>query len=83
MFLWRGGAYTVKMYKASDLNEKEDGVKDSATAFVNETIPAVITGYTKEEQGKIGFYANVYANKTLKGTWKLPDAQNYIQVVEE
>ena len=77
------GAYTVKMYKASDLNEKEDGVKESATAIINETIPATITGYTKEEQGKIGFYANVYANKTLKGTWKLPDAQNYIQVVEE
>lgn len=77
------GAYTVKMYKASDLNEKEDGVKESATAIIDETIPATITGYTKEEQGKIGFYANVYANKTLKGTWKLPDAQNYIQVVEE
>ena len=77
------GAYIVKMYKASDLNEKEDGVKESATAIINETIPATTTGYTKEEQGKIGFYANVYANKTLKGTWKLPDAQNYIQVVEE
>ncbi len=78
-----GGAYTVKMYKASDLNEQEDGVKDTASPIVNEPIPAVITGYTKEEQGKIGFYANVYPNKTLKGTWKLPDAQNYIQVVEE
>ena len=78
-----GGAYTVKLYKASDLNEKEDDVKDSAKAFVTETIPAEITGYSKEEQGKIGFYANVYAKKTLKGTWKLPDAQNYIQVVEE
>ena len=78
-----GGAYTVKMYKASDLNEKEDDVKNGAEAFVTETIPAEITGYTKEEQGKIGFYANVYPNRTLKGTWKLPDAQNYIQVVEE
>ena len=77
------GAYTVKMYKASDLNEKEDGVKETAVAIVEKTIPTTITGYTNEEQGKIGFYANVYANKTLKGTWKLPDAQNYIQVVEE
>ena len=77
------GAYTVKMYKASDLNEKEDDVKESAVAIVEKAIPTTITGYTNEEQGKIGFYANVYPKKTLKGTWKLPDAQNYIQVVEE
>ena len=78
----KDGAYTVTLYTADALNDKGTAIKDGATALATETIPATITGYTKEEQNQLAFYANVYAKRTLTGSWKLPNAQNYIQVEE-
>ena len=32
-------------------------------------VATIATGYTSLEQKKLAVYANVYENKTLKGTW--------------
>lgn len=77
------GAYKISVYTADALNEAENAVKEDAEAVLVFDIPAEITGYTKKEQGNLAFYANVYGGRKLSGTWRLPDAQNYIQVVEE
>lgn len=77
------GSYTVKFY-TSDPKRKTSAVgsdttydgKDTApTAARQVIISASDTGYDKATQNDLGFYANVYSNRTLTGSWELSDIE--------
>ncbi len=83
------GSYTVSFYTA-DPGRTTAGIghdttyANSATVspVLTKTIPASATGRTSATQLDIGFYANVYAGCTLKGTWALSDIEGEGQPVE-
>lgn len=78
------GAYAINVYKADDVDMNTGKLKDGATAVIGPfDIGTNITGYSKEEQNLLAYYANIYAGRTLSGKWTAADYQNYIQVVEE
>ena len=49
--------------KLVDENKKAIDLSDTSP------VATIATGYTKLTQNKLAVYANVYGNKTLKGTW--------------
>lgn len=78
------GAYAISVYKADDVDMNTGKLKEGATAVIGPfDIGTDITGYSKEEQNLLAYYANIYAGRTLSGKWTAADYQNYIQVVEE
>lgn len=81
------GSYTVSFYTAdpgrttaaSGSNTTYTG---GQTAVLTKTIPASATGLSAMTQLDLGFYANVYANSTLTGTWALSDIEGDSEPVE-
>ena len=68
--------FIYKVYLINDkvANLDADGklVDENKNAInLSDTSPVatIATGYTKLTQNKLAVYANVYGNKTLKGTW--------------
>lgn len=65
--------YKVYLINNKVANLDADGklVDENKNAINLETSPVatIATGYTKLTQNKLAVYANVYGNKTLKGTW--------------
>ena len=68
--------YIYKVYlinnKVADLDSNGKLVDENKNAIdLSEVKPAatIATGYTSLTQKKLAVYANVYGNKTLKGTW--------------
>ena len=62
------GSYTVAYYNKDKLENhklKADQIADK-TVLIDNTI----TGYGAKKQTKIGCYTNVYAGRTLKGSWR-------------
>ena len=77
------GSYTVKFYTSDPKRETSAGGRDTTydkkdtapTAAKEVTISASATGYDKATQNDLGFYANVYSNRTLTGSWELSDIE--------
>lgn len=77
------GSYTVKFYtsdpkrktSAVGSDTKYDDKEIAPTAAQQVEIPASDTEYTKATQNDLGFYANVYSNRTLTGSWELSDIE--------
>ena len=73
---YAAGEYIYEVYLINDTvaNLDADGklVDENKNAIIlSDTSPVatIATGYTKLTQNKLAVYANVYGNKTLKGTW--------------
>lgn len=67
----KDGGYKVSYYKAEDIDENGK-VKEGASSIFSKDVENTETGLDKSEQ-KLGFYANIYKGKTLKGSIKLLD----------
>lgn len=67
----KDGGYKVSYYKVSDIDENGKVIDNASPIFTKE-IEKSKTGLDKSEQ-KLGFYANIYKGKTLKGSIKLLD----------
>lgn len=67
----KDGGYKVSYYKVSDIDENGK-VINSATPIFTKEIKNSETGLDNSKQ-KLGFYANIYKGKTLKGSIKLLD----------
>ena len=63
-----------------DLFDKETGVALDVSSYKAGTIA---TAYTEQTQKKFAVYANVYANKTVSGTWEFLGTYKEANVVEE
>lgn len=69
----KDGGYKVSYYKVSDIDESGKVKQDAILIFTKE-IKNEATGLTNSEQ-KLGFYANIYKGKSLKGSIKLLDVK--------
>lgn len=77
------GSYTVKFYtsdpkrktSASGMNTTYNETDNAPESTVTVQIPVSDTGYDKATQNDLGFYANVYSNRTLTGSWELSDIE--------
>ena len=77
------GSYTVKFYtadpkrktSASGMNTTYNETDNAPESTVTVQIPVSATGYDKATQNDLGFYANVYSNRTLTGSWELSDIE--------
>ena len=77
------GSYTVKFYtadpkrktSASGMNTTYNETDNAPDSTVTVQIPVSDTGYDKATQNDLGFYANVYSNRTLTGSWELSDIE--------
>lgn len=77
------GSYTVKFYTSDPNRTTSAGGRDTTynkqdtapEAAEKVEIPASDTGYDKATQNDLGFYANVYSNRTLTGSWELSDIE--------
>lgn len=67
------GGYKVSYYKTDDIDENGK-VKDGASPIFSKNVENTATGLDNSEQ-KLGFYANIYKGKSLKGSIKLLDVQ--------
>lgn len=67
----KDGEYKVSYYKADDIDENGK-VKEGASSIFSQDVENTKTGLDKSKQ-KLGFYANIYKGKTLKGSIKLLD----------
>lgn len=75
------GSYTVSFYTADPLrttsaigSNTEYGA-GGASAVAEYTVPASDTGLVEMTKLDLGFYANVYGESTVKGTWELSDIE--------
>lgn len=84
------GSYTVEIYDGAVTEEQITA--GTVTAKKTVTIPAADVGYVSEDgtvasastmQKNGAVYANVYANTSLKGTWKYVKTYSADEVVEE
>ena len=82
-------AYNVRIYKTPEngdlsefngLSNKTDTAKTNitSTAVYSVVIPreSIDDSTDKTIEAKMGFYANVYANQTLKGEWQVADMKH-------
>lgn len=77
------GSYTVKFYtadpkrktSASGMDTTYNETDNAPESTVTVQIPVSDTGYDKATQNDLGFYANVYSNRTLTGSWELSDIE--------
>lgn len=77
------GSYTVKFYtadpkrktSASGMDTTYNETDNAPESTVTVQIPVSATGYDKATQNDLGFYANVYSNRTLTGSWELSDIE--------
>lgn len=77
------GSYTVKFYtadpkrktSASGMDTTYNETDNAPESTVTVQIPVSDTGYDKATQNDLGFYANVYRNRTLTGSWELSDIE--------
>ena len=77
------GSYTVKFYTSDPKRETSAAGSDTTydkndtapTEAKKDIIPAADTGYDNATQNDLGFYANVYSNRTLTGSWELSDIE--------
>lgn len=82
-------AYNVRIYKTPEngdlsefngLSNKKDSAKTNITntAVYSVAIPrdSIDDSTDKKIEAKMGFYANVYANQTLKGEWQVADMKH-------
>lgn len=69
----KDGGYKVSYYKVDDI-DVNGKVKDGASSIFSKNVENTATGLDKSKQ-KLGFYANIYKGKSLKGSIKLLDAQ--------
>lgn len=67
----KDGGYKVSYYKVSDIDENGKVINNATPIFTKE-IGNGSTGLDNSKQ-KLGFYANIYEGKTLKGSIKLLD----------
>ena len=67
------GGYKVSYYKTDDIDENGK-VKDGASPIFSKNVENTATGLDNSKQ-KLGFYANIYKGKSLKGSIKLLDVQ--------
>ena len=82
--------FIYKVYLINDkvANLDADGklVDENKNAInLSDTSPVatIATGYTKLTQNKLAVYANVYGNKTLKGTWTYRGSYKEVGVDED
>lgn len=77
------GSYTVKFYtsdpkrktSASGMDTTYNETDNAPESTVTVQIPVSATEYDKATQNDLGFYANVYSNRTLTGSWELSDIE--------
>ena len=73
---YAAGEYIYEVYLINDTVanlDSEGNLVDDNKQKINlsgkKPVATIATGYTKLTQNKLAVYANVYGNKTLKGTW--------------
>ena len=73
---YKANEYIYEVYLINNIVAKLDGngnlvdeEGNSVTLANSDCVATIATGYTSLEQKKLAVYANVYGNKTLKGTW--------------
>ena len=65
--------------KAMLVDENKNAIDLSDTS----PVATIATGYTSLTQKKLAVYANVYGNKTLKGTWTYRGSYKEVGVDED
>ena len=67
-----------------DVDSEGNLLSNKATIDISSyKVAAVNTSYTAKTQNKFAVYANVYAGKTVKGTWELLETYKAADVVED